>query len=216
MVYAMADAETEHFKFWLSCEIDLAHRQLDASWKTTDAKAAANGWYRSGRRIKDCIRSIADTIGQLADKAFHKASETTEVLVHHALADKALSEFLVELASKMPALIQSTGHPSPRLDLAVEKLIAQIRTDYANTAKLALLAIQAKQLGGDKVPNGAKKNAVALAVESLWQGHRPPPGLSVKDRNYKIRAWIACNNLSMPANDAALNKAVQRAIGKLH
>ena len=147
MVHAMPDSSDEYFRLWISHEIDLAHRQFVASWKAIDAKAAATGWYKSGRRIKECVRSIADTVGQLADKVFRKASEMEDALECHLLAGRSLSEFLTQLTARTPALIQSTTSPTQRTENAVGELIAQIKADLQTATELARFSIIKEKRG---------------------------------------------------------------------
>ena len=209
-----SDAKTKYFMVWLNHEIDLARRALNEAWKSIDAKAAAEHWHMSGRRIKTCIRSMADTTGQLTGKVFDRVTEAENALEHHSLADKALSGFLRELAAKTPALV-TTSNGTPRALEDANSLVKQIQSDLETASEIARLSIRARQVGAKKTTKETRKNSTALAIESLWKGRRPPQGLSVKARNVMIRNWITNSNLSKPSTDAALNRAAQRAIREL-
>ena len=78
----MANSSLKYFELWLRNEIVLARRSAASRQKVIDAKAAAEGWLRSGRRIIKSIRLVADTCLPLADKVYAKASEKAG-LVHY-------------------------------------------------------------------------------------------------------------------------------------
>ena len=170
----MMDIETEHFKHWLSHEIDLAHRDLKSNWKAIDAKAAAEGWYKSGRRIKECVKSIADVVGHLAKEAFQKSSTAQSALEHHNLVGEVLSNFLKEWASKIPTVVQSTGSPWPRLDQAVDALLDQIGLDLNTATELSRLSILSAQQTKIAQPSDkSKESSAKQPARAMFIRRRP-------------------------------------------
>jgi hypothetical protein len=73
------------------------------------------------------------------------------------------------------------------------------------TQELGLLENGASQ-------KGHKQSAVSQALDALFPEGKPTLGLSAKERDIKVRAWIKGKGLSAPASDGALSKAIQREL----
>jgi hypothetical protein len=60
----------------------------------------------------------------------------------------------------------------------------------------------------DEIRRRAKTRGVAQALDHIWPD-KIPEGLSAKERNNTVRAWLVANRLSVPYDIA---KAIQRAL----
>jgi hypothetical protein len=213
MVLTMSDGKTEYFEVWLNHQIDLARRKFKDEWTTIDRKAAAEGWYRSGRRIKVSIRVIADIFRTLTAEAYKRAADSAVAEKLQQIATHDLFDLFNELVAKVPTLVQSTAHVSPRLEQAVAKLIAPIRSDLEASARLAQLSIRSRDAAkaGTRPKGGRLSKAISLAIDEIWNG-KIPVGLAAKDRDRMIKENLATQKATKSSSDTALTKAIQRVI----
>jgi hypothetical protein len=140
----MSNAATELFEVWLKNQIELARRKLRDEWLSIDQRAAAEGWYGSGRRIKLSVGVIGNILRDLVEEAYPKAADASVSGEFHTSTTEQLFKLFDELIAEVSALLESTGYVSPRLEKTVVELMAPIRADLETSAKLAQLSTRSK------------------------------------------------------------------------
>lgn len=157
------DKDSRHLQLWLKDAAIAVIRNVDVSLKRLDMKAAANGTFESGARIKDSFQIFEKHLTEFWAVCFAKARSLPKVPSGYELARTKVASVLEGFEGLIPKIVRSVaGDKTPYASVydATDKLMKQLRDDFERASELAAYEHEAEI-------DGARPSAPSAAIARL-------------------------------------------------